>query len=516
CGFEIKIVDRSSTVVYNCLECGYRIPTDTKICRKHGDAGYKEIILPASKMIYKCKKCGSKEQKSRNLLNEENLDHLFRKVTFSRSIQQLVRELADDRILMRKFLNSLNSNNSVAALKDFMFPDDILGNIADLTGCDKAVEKSHLKYLILWFFSLFTNGNYEQLAVNAVAQNSARIISRTLTDDRVISANALGVRLENERVVDALEKVLEFDSMRKQSEIFTDSDGLKPVFYDWMYLTKSGDVWEFCQKIPSSDTFHGFKIGFGVDWNTKAIVALNIHGAEHPNDALAFRRDLSLKNVKGLVHITDRGAFDSQTLQKIDECDEYFIIRLKKNLKYRFIFEQQVSNEKYSLAITSRPKIRLLSSGMIKLDANPELGGLKYVKFQYNNPNTGKFETLELISNLKMDSIDIIELSAQRWRATETEYNILQHGFGLEKIFVRKPEKVWSLVLIAVICKSLFERILTAIHAAHGGILDLATFKRDLGILIEHIARGGGNTLPLSQCNSITCPYRRERGRRLL
>lgn len=61
-----------------------------------------------------------------------------------------------------------------------MFSDDILENIAELTKCDKAVEKSHLKNLILWFFNLYTNGNYEQLAIKAVATNFVLQYSKIL------------------------------------------------------------------------------------------------------------------------------------------------------------------------------------------------------------------------------------------------------------------------------------------------------------------------------------------------
>lgn len=150
------------------------------------------------------------------------------------------------------------------------------------------------------------------------------------------------------------------------------------------------------------------------------------------------------------------------------------------------------------------------------MDANPELPALKYVKFRYNKTSNGQFETIELISNLPLDILDIIELSAQRWRATETEFNILQHGFGLEKVFVQHPEKVWPLFLIALICKSILEMILNAIHSAHGGRLDMASFKINLGTIIEHIASGRGDKLPLTPCDSSFCPYRRKRGLRRL
>lgn len=94
CGFEIKIVSRKATVVYNCLECGYRIPTDTKICKKHGAADYKILEFPEGKMVYKCSNCGFKEPKTGIKKRE---DALFKKLNFARSIKDLVFEVGKGR-----------------------------------------------------------------------------------------------------------------------------------------------------------------------------------------------------------------------------------------------------------------------------------------------------------------------------------------------------------------------------------------------------------------------------------
>lgn len=179
---------------------------------------------------------------------------------------------------MERFMKSLHAGKNLDTMLNFMFPEEVMENIVDTTQCDKNVEKTYLKNVISWFLSTYMNSNYEQLAINAVVDSSGRMISRTLTDDRVISANALGKRLESGRLEKALEMFLAYDSYRKQSEVFTDTEILKPVYYDWMYITKSGDVWELCHTMPNSDDFSGFKIGFGVDWHTKSLVALNLHG----------------------------------------------------------------------------------------------------------------------------------------------------------------------------------------------------------------------------------------------
>lgn len=516
CGFDIKIVFRKASIVYNCLECGYRIPTDTKICKKDGAVGYKETVLKSTSMVYKCNNCGFKKIGRPISENKPMDDILFNKVRFDRGfVQALANHRGDDANLVKKFLSSLDKKRDIDCLKNYMLPRDMLSNITKLTKCDKGVEKSYLENIIYWFFSTFMSGNLENLAINAASNQSARTVSRSLTDNSVISANALGVRLGNDKVVNGLEKLLEYCTARAQTKIFDNNGDLRPVFYDWMYITKSGDSWKICDNMPRSEEFHGFKIGVGMDWNTKSIVSLVFHGEEHPNDIVSFQRDLCINNAHGLIHITDRGAFDTQFMQLIHERSQYFIIRLKKNIKFITKHTKKYKNAEIELQIASKPKIRVLETRIIELNANQNLTGLKYVKFQYNNHKSGRFETIELVSNLQLDTIDIIELSAQRWRATETEFNILQHGFGLEKVYVRDPSKVWPLFLIAIICKSLFQRVLTAIHLNHGGELDMAKFKINLGIVIEHIARGSGNKLPLSPCNAILCPYRTKHGVRL-
>ena len=518
CGFAIKIVSRKASIVYNCLECGYRIPSDTKICKKHGNAGSKEILLAGTQMTYKCKKCGYKAKNYTKPQTKTNPleDILFKKLKFDRKfIHEYSRSLNDDGYLLQYFLKSLDKRKDVSYLKNFMLPSDILSNITKLTKCDKGVEKSYLENIIYWFLSTFMSGNIESLAINAASNQSARTVSRTLTNNSVISANALGVRLGNDKLIEGLEKILEFCTARAQTKVFEDNGVLRPVFYDWMYITKSGDSWKICDNLPRSDEFHGFKIGVGMDWNTKSVVSLIFHGESHPNDNLSFQRDLCIVNAQGLIHITDRGPFDTQYMETIVNRGQYFIIRLKKNIKYTTLYSKKYKNAEVVLNIASSPKITILETGIIKLNANPDLSELKYIKFQYNNHKSGRFETIELVSNLQLDTVDIIELSAQRWRATETEFKILQDGFGLEKVYVRDPSKVWPLFLIALICKSLFQRVLTAIHSIHGGTLDMGDFKINLGIIIEHIARGSGNKLPLTPCNTILCPYRKKHGVRL-
>ncbi len=68
---------------------------------------------------------------------------------------------------------------------------------------------------------------------------------------------------------------------------------------------------------------------------------------------------------------------------------------------------------------------------MISLTTNLELRDLKLIKFQYNSPQSGKFESMEIISSLPMGAEEVIEMGAWRWRSTETEFRTLQHEIVL-------------------------------------------------------------------------------------
>ncbi len=162
-----------------------------------------------------------------------------------------------------------------------------------------------------------------------------------------------------------------------------------------------------------------------------------------------------------------------------------------------------------------------IEATMIRLDVNPDLGDLKYIRFQYNSIKTGKFETIELISSLPLAAEEIVRIHAWRWVVTETEFRILQHQFGLEKFFVKKPEKIWPLLLLVLSGKMLMELTFKSIHQIHGGLqtvlqMKTADFRRSFNKFITAILIG--NEDPMSQidpCSDVYCCFRIMHGRRL-
>ena len=401
CGFDLKISFRRASTRYRCLECNFYIPITTKICKRHGDVGFRVEEQEEKKLNYRCGNCGHKEildYRESQSLSERN-DNLFKEMNFDRKMVQAIQKYhknKDSQVLIRNFFESLNRRNNLAKFDKFIFPTKLFKEILENTECDKNTEKSGLKNIIFWFMSTFMSGNLESLAIKAASSSSERNLSRSLTNNAVISPNALGVRLGKDKVITALEQLLQLCTGLTGTTLFNGEETLRPVFYDWMFITKSGSSWKVCHKLgKKDDDTHGFKIGVGVDWNTKAIVSLVFHGEEHLNDNLSYQRDLCIKDTPGLVQITDRGPFDSEFMASIHQKSQYFVIRLKKNIKYTTIHSQDLNNQRHRLDISSNPEIFLLSSKIIKLDVNPDLPALKYVKFRYNKPSNGQFEIID-------------------------------------------------------------------------------------------------------------------------
>jgi len=286
-----------------------------------------------------------------------------------------------------------------------------------------------------------------------------------------------------------------------------------------LHLVKSGNEWQICQELGRSKGSYGLKIGIGIEWESKAIVALTMHGERHSNDAVSFREELMLSQRTGLVHITDKGPFSSETMVQIQKNCQYFIIKLKSKVKYKLVHQVFLGNFTFQLETASRTKIRLLEEKLIKLEVNPELNDLKYIRFQYNSLKTGQFKTIEVITSLPLSAEQIIRAHAWRWTATETEFRILQHQFGLEKLFIKKPHKAWPLLLLVLCGKMLMELTYRSIHLLHGGSKTAATapasFRRGFKKFVDAVLLGIEDPFELIEpCDDAYCCFRNNHGQR--
>lgn len=519
CGSELKKSVKRAYSNYRCSICNYNVPSDTKSCKNHPNAGYLETKYPEQVMNFKCKNCGLAPIKKPKTAKQslKAVDSLQRSIMFDRKFMQTLSNSSHgSQKVISSLINHIDNRKVMTEFKELWLPEDELSMILEQTECDKWVEKTRLKNVILWALSLFMSSKNASLPIKAISDASASPLGRKLTEGSPVSNNALGVRLEKPEFVAGLEKILQLCSAQLGSDVFNDGQNLVPVYYDWFYFVKSGNTWERCKEVGRGSENNGIKIGIGMDWESKAVVSLIMHGEDHPNDTKSFRNHLMIINRPGIVHITDKGPFDTNTMVEMINNKQHFIIPLKQNIKYNLVYQIHKGVREFTLRTPSEPKIKILEESMINLTANPKLRDLKVIKFQYNSPKTGKFESMELISSLPMSAEDIIEMSAWRWRSTETEFRTFQHEFGLEKLFLKLPEKTWPLLLIVLSCKMLLELTFRCIHMLHGGkVMDTATFKRGFGKFLNAIFDGEEPWSNIEPCNSPICPYRKKHGQRL-
>jgi hypothetical protein len=521
CGLELKRSLKSAHTKHRCSQCNMYISSSKLQCKKHPTASFVVEAHPPGEMIFACKNC-QKNSNSTILTNEAELQaatKLSRSIIFDRKIMQALTLSDTDQLMQQlsRHISDYNPKEAIAALKELLLPAQELETILQETNCDKYVEKSKLGNIILWGLSFLVNGKHASLPLAAISDASHSTFARNLTATAAIDHNALGVRLENPALVEGLEQVFQLCVARLQSDVFSESSSLLPIYYDWFFFVKKGNVWEECHKVGRDQSSHGLKVGVGRDWQSKAIVSLVMYSDEHPHDTKSFRHDLMIISRGNIVHVADKGPFDSKTLEQILANHQHFIMPMKQNVGYAVSYELAVNSDtaEFHASIPSQPLVRLLEEKVIRLNTNPDMGEFKLIIFQYNSFKTGKFETVELLSSLQLPAQEIINMAAVRWRATETEFRTLQHEFGLEKLYVHKAEKVWPIMLLVLICRMLLEILFRSIHEVHSSdALNDAEFKRSFARFVDAIIDGRDPWIEIEPCVSHLCPYRRQKGQR--
>jgi len=516
------------------------VSSTTKRCKNHSSAGSwnKEHQYSYTKS---CRVCGGtgEVEKPRPVVSPKRtdkgvsvdletdgivkaFDSLHKTLKFDRSLLKAFNRMKkgnDPLQLISAVVNHIEKfrpKEAIQTFKEAWLPEEAMDKITDETDFDKSVEKTQISKIIMWPLSLFLQSKTEDLAIKYIADTSATIIGREFGEGPSISDKTLGKRLENSKLIKAFEMMLQLCSTQLASNVFEEGEFYTCIYYDWFYLVKTGKIWEICQKMGRNSDAPGIKIGIGIEWDTKSVVSLVMHGEHHSNDALSFQRDLMLTDRPGIIHIADRGPFSTGTMSEIRENKQHFVIRLKRNIGYQLI--HQISKERYKFELNnpSRSTIRVMEEKIITLNPRPELGELRYIKFQYNCLRTGQFKTIELITSLILPVIDVIELHARRWVSTEIEFRIYQHQFGLEKIYLKKPEKAWALLLLVLIGKMLMELTYRSIHLLHEKnqqrfpSMDTADFRSGFLKFISAVLTGIEEPWSLiSPCRSAFCPYKK-------
>lgn len=544
---KIKVITPEHTK-YRCNECKLVVSSESRQCKYHPKSGSYSTIHPESSHKRTCRICGgegvitqettekqtirsNRDDKAQETLKA--VDSLQQTINFDRKLQRAVIDFNKSRLnhpqkLIKTIFNHIDKykpDKLVEALKQAIMPEEILGLTTKETDCDKWVEKTHIGNLIMWTLTLFLENKNEELMIQQIADASASFLGRKFSSHgKQVDDGTVGRRLEKPRLVQALEMMLQLCSAQLNHNALEDNGSFVNIYYDWFYLVQGGNDWEVCQNIGKGNESNAIKIGIGIEWDSKAVVSITMDGEKHRNDGKCFREDLIISQRPGLVHITDRGPFDTQTMGDIRQNNQHFIIQLKKNIKYDLVHPIFRGEYRFKLDTPSQTQIRLLESKLIRLHANPDLNEVKYVRFQYNSLRTGKFKTIELISSLPLTAEEIIQSHAWRWISTETEFNILQHQFGLEKLYIAKPEKVWPLLLLVLSGKMLMEFTYRSIHLIHGSDeliqppkLQSASFRRGFkNFLIAVLDPDTEDPMSMIEpCSAPYCCFRNKRGQRL-
>lgn len=523
---------------YRCNECRRVVQTSTQTCKNHLKAGSYPTLHEGVEVTRACKSCKGTGYKEYNSEFDKNaatglqkaVDSLQHSISFDRKLVQAVKNFQADNpfSFFRKVVDHLEHykpKKAIEAFRQAFVPKKVMNEIADTTECDKWVEKNRLSNIIMWTLSFFLQYKTEELTIKEIANASGLTLGRALSDDgREVSHNAFGVRLEKSKLIKALEMMLQLCSTQLSSKVYTEDNGLINVYVDWFYIVKSGKEWDVCKSIGKDQSSKAIKIGVGIEWESKAVVSLIMHGEHLSNDVVSLRDHMMIPDRPGIVYISDMGPSDTNLWDKMKHDNQFFIIQLKKNLNYQVVSTLYKGKAKITLDTPTQNTVTILDEKLISLNAKPDLGVLKYIRFQYNSIREGgKIKTIELISSLPLSAEEIVQSHAFRWVATETEFNVLQHQFGLEKLYVKKPEKVWAILLLVLTGKMIMEFLYRAIHSIHGSTaivslqrMQTASFRRGFDKFLDAVLEGKEDPWSLiNPCGSSSCCFRNTPGKRL-
>jgi len=523
---------------YRCNECGKVVQTSTQTCRKHPEAGSYPTLHEDVEVTRACKSCkgsGYKEHDSDFDKNataglQKAVDSLQHSISFDRKLVQAVKNFHADNpfAFFSKVVDHLayyKPKEAIEAFKQAFVPQNVMNDITEKTECDKWAEKNRLSNIIMWTLSFFLQNKIEELTITEIANASGLALGRALSDDgREVSSNAFGVRLGKSKLVEALEMMLQLCSTQLSSKVYTQDNGLINVYLDWFYIVKSGKEWDVCRSIGKDQSSKAIKIGVGIEWESKAVVSLVMHGEHLSNDVASLRDHMMIPDRPGVVYISDMGPSDTNLWDEMKHDSQFFIIQLKKNLNYQIVSTQYKGKFKFQLDTPTQNTVTILDEKLISLNAKPDLGVLKYIRFQYNSIREGgKIKTSELISSLPLSAEEIIRSHAFRWVATETEFNVLQHQFGLEKLYVKKPEKVWPILLLVLTGKMIMEFLYRSIHSLHGSTamvslqrMRTASFRRGFSKFLDAVLDEEDDPLAMiNPCMDPSCCFRNSPGKRL-
>jgi len=141
----------------------------------------------------------------------------------------------------------------------------------------------------------------------------------------------------------------------------------------------------------------------------------------------------------GAFYIIDKGYYDFERLYKINQAKAFFVIRAKKNLKFKRMYSSSVDK---STGLRCDQTIKL--TGKKTSLAYPEK--LRRIKFyDKDKPKTYKF----LTNNFEVDALDITKLYKNRWHI-ELFFKWVKQHLKIKKFWGQSENAVKTQIWIAV------------------------------------------------------------------
>lgn len=141
----------------------------------------------------------------------------------------------------------------------------------------------------------------------------------------------------------------------------------------------------------------------------------------------------------GAFYIIDKGYYDFERLYKINQAKAFFVIRAKKNFKFKRMYSKSVDK---STGLRCDQTIKI--TGTKTSVAYPEK--LRRIKFyDEDKPKTYKF----LTNNFEIDALDITKLYKNRWQI-ELFFKWVKQHLKIKKFWGQSENAVKTQIWIAV------------------------------------------------------------------
>ena len=206
------------------------VSSKTRQCKNHSSAGSYSTFHPQKHITKSCRICSGKGTLSIDKvenpidliasidLDQETDQNIHAKSGMEKAFDSLHKTLKFDRKLLQAFNNAQREKHpldlikvivrhiekyqpqeAIKAFRQAWLPQYAKDQIRDETQCDKWVEKTSISNIMMWTLALFLQSNTEDLAIQQIADASATVLGRQLSDGEVVDHNTVG-RSEERRV----------------------------------------------------------------------------------------------------------------------------------------------------------------------------------------------------------------------------------------------------------------------------------------------------------------------------